>query len=110
MPEKNDRWQDRYSAWRVTNHGQEAFAEAEKIAVAAFRGGHRHYSMQMIVYVIRHERKMKYGPDEDGWKMNNNYTSYLAREILQRHPEFPEGFIELRSAARFEPGQQDMFA
>ncbi len=57
--------------------------------------GFKHYSMQMIVCVIRHHRHLRSGPGDDGWKVNNNYTSYLAREIMAAK-DLPDNFFEIR--------------
>lgn len=94
MPKKNDKWLDRYLEWRQTANGEEVFAEAWQIAQTMARRGFKHYSMQMIVYVIRHHRHLKTGPD-DGWKVNNNYTSYLARDVM-RSADLPDRFFETR--------------
>jgi len=95
MPKKNDKWLDRYIDWRETSNGEEVFTEACLIALSMASRGFKHYSMQGIVYVVRYHRHLKSGPSDDGWKVNNNYTSYLAREIMTAK-DLPENFFETR--------------
>ena len=96
MPEKNSNWEERYRRWRDTNHGAEVFEELEEAALKMYRMGFKQYSMQMIVYIVRYHRHLKTGKDEAGWKINNNFTSYLAREIAGRG-FVPNDFFEQRN-------------
>ena len=107
MPKKNDKWLNRYLDWRATSNGEEVYTEACLIALNMASRGFKHYSMQMIVYVIRHHRHLKSGPSDDGWKVNNNYTSYLAREIMTAK-DLPENFFETREEAIIQEPQVDM--
>ena len=96
MPKKNDKWLTRYRQWRGTTHGQEVFCQIGSVTLDMIRRGFDHYSMQMIVYVVRYHRHLKTGRDEEGWKVNNNFTSYLARDIMKSDDRIPDGFFELR--------------
>ena len=63
--------------------------------IAKLRGrGFRHYSMQTIVCVIRYHRAVKRGP-QDEYKINNNYVSFLARELIVAGA-VPAGFLQIR--------------
>ncbi len=45
----------------------------------------RHFGMKLIAERVRWETFFKYG-DDDYWKVNNNYTAYIARRLASRHP------------------------
>ena len=109
MPEKNDRWAERYRTWRQTLHGEEVFDAATKITRQIQAKGFKHYSMQAIIYIIRHRRHLRHGPDADDYKINNNFTSYLAREI-SRELDLPDDFFSVRGAASLVPlyGQAEL--
>lgn len=96
MPEKNDNHYKRYLQWRESDHGKEVYRRAKKIVKQMIDAGWTHYSAQMIVMTVRHKLNLATGADTDGWKVNNNYTSYLARELML-HPDIPGNFFETRN-------------
>ena len=58
--------------------------------------GRRRYSARTILHVIRWHRALESDPREDeGFKINNNYSSRYARMLITERPEF-EGFFSLR--------------
>lgn len=84
MPEK-------FHEWLVDNHHvYYAFVkEAFKVKGAGFK----HYSARTIIHVLRHHSAISETGGE--WKINNNYSPYLARLVMREYPEF-EGFFDLR--------------
>ncbi len=94
MPQKNNNWRDRYLEWRKTANGEAVHQEALALIAKIREKGFTHYSMQTIVCVIRHHRAVKRGP-EDEYKINNNYVSFLARELIVSGA-VPEGFLQIR--------------
>lgn len=87
--------QDKYNEWRKTKHGKRAFFEFCRIALLLLERGRKHYSSDAISHVIRFHRDI--GPDKDGFKMNDHYTAYMARELMGIgfHPNF-DSFFETR--------------
>lgn len=76
----------------------EAFeAEALKIRDLGFE----HYSSRMIIHYLRHMTNLEADPDGH-YKINDHLSPTLARDFLNKHPEIPEKFFELR-AAKVEP-------
>jgi hypothetical protein len=45
----------------------------------------RPFGMKLIAERVRWEIYFQYGAD-DRWKINNNYTAYIARRLANRHP------------------------
>ena len=96
MPPKNDNWKHQYAEWRLTPHGQLAIAALIDEARGMARRGYTHYSMQALVYIVRQHRHL---PTAEDYKLNNNYTRYLATEISAACPDLPPGFFASRDAA-----------
>ena len=98
MPKKNTKWLLVYEAWRLTDHGHEAFEAVKKLACDIHKLGFKHYSMQTIVCVVRHHRRIKTRDRFSDFKLNNNYSSYLARELMSLG-HLPAGFFQIRENA-----------
>jgi hypothetical protein len=60
--------------------------------------GRRHYGAKALAEWIRHHTGVV--TTGEPWKINNNYTSRLARKLLEDHPEEFTGFLELRRLKR----------
>lgn len=86
--------------WLPNNlHIWDAFvAEAFKIV----RKGFTHYSAKTIIHVLRHHSALHEAGGE--WKINNNYSPYLARLFVLRYPQYEElfEFRETKSLTRFK--------
>lgn len=65
----------------------------DDLAQDLIRRGWRHYSARAILHRIRWHFHVDQGNRE--WKCNNNWTPLLARNWLNRHPEYPK-FFEVR--------------
>ena len=92
MPSANDEHKDEYAAWRKKPHGVEVYAQFRQLAISWTQRRFSHYSAQGLVYEIRYHRRLKHGPDSDDYKIQNNYTKYLAREITNEGI-LPDGFF-----------------
>lgn len=79
-----------FSDWLQKNwHIWEAFEEAANKVRAR---GFQHYSARMIWYSIRHETALREGPNQHGWKLNNNFSPDAARlyMLVNNCPDFFE--------------------
>jgi hypothetical protein len=57
----------------------------------------RHFGMKQIAERVRFEVALTWEKDEDGFRVNNNYISYIGRMIAEKHPQIKE-FVEFRRA------------
>ena len=73
----------------------EVYDELRRMAYQLLRAGHKRYSVDAMLHVVRWHRAMA-GKDADGFKMNNNYAAFYAR-MLSQEPELSEMF-EMRKA------------
>lgn len=72
----------------------EIYTEFKKAAHKLRRAGHRRASAKLITEHLRWKSMVnpeRYG----GWKINNNFTSRLARLLIEEEPEFAT-FFSLR--------------
>lgn len=63
----------------------------EKFAMQLIGAGKTMLGSKMIMERIRWEISTG-SMDEDGFKINNNYTAYYSREFIKQHPEYREYF------------------
>lgn len=75
----------------MTSH-PEAMGLFERLALQASMSGRR-FGMKALAERVRWEYHVEKG--DESYKINNNFVSYIARELIRRHPEL-EAFIELR--------------
>lgn len=61
----------------------------------AHRRGFQHYGIQAIVERARWEVSMRWGPDTEGFKLNNDFTALYARKVMAENPDL-DGFFRLR--------------
>lgn len=73
----------------------QVFERLMEMALALLRQGHRQYSMRGLFEVLRWEYALK-TVDMSGFKLNNSYTSFYARELMLAEPRL-HGFFELRT-------------
>jgi hypothetical protein len=64
-----------------------------EMALELKRLGHERYSMKGIFEALRWETR--YSTNDLGLKVNNNYTAFAARDLMNQYPEL-EGFFALR--------------
>lgn len=57
----------------------------------------RRFGMKQIAERVRFEVALTWEPDEDGFRVNNNYISHFGRMIAEKHPRIKE-YVEFRRA------------
>jgi hypothetical protein len=77
--------------WIATHPRAMALFESMALRRAAVR---QPFGMKALVETVRWHHAIDTDQTEE-WKLNNNFTSYLARWLIDRHPEIAS-FIELR--------------
>ena len=90
----DDGYPDRFWIWlRQNRHVYRAFcAYAFRMAMK----GRTHYGAKTIVEVLRYETDLR--DSEQTFKLNNNYTSGLARLFMSEHGERYPKFFHLRDS------------
>lgn len=86
------RLRQRAADWITAN--PQAFALFERFALQMAERG-RSFGMKALAEKVRWEVMATWDKDADGYRLNNNLTAYLGRELVARHPEL-EPFIEFR--------------
>ncbi len=87
--------QGRFEEWLSSEDGREVEFQIVRRAKLLQARGWRRYGMKALWESIRYDRAVDIGPDADGWKLNNDFTSRMARHVMRRHPELA-GFFETR--------------
>lgn len=81
-----------FRQWLADNpHVWKLFVEFTQRVI---RRGHRRYSADAICHAIRWHVDIE-TRDDSGFKINNNYTAYLARRYERLYPQHA-GFFRLR--------------
>ena len=57
--------------------------------------GYRHYGIAAIVERARWEVDMRSAPDEQGFKINNDFKALYARKVMAEHRDL-DGFFRIR--------------
>lgn len=78
-----DRLERAYEAWRAAN--PEAFTLFLRYARQAQRRGRR-FGIALLTERVRWEAQMTWSKDAQGFKLNNNYRAYIARDLIARLP------------------------
>lgn len=91
---------EKYETWRTSADGRRVYAAIRDRALAMRRRGHRHYGIAALYEAARYDWTLAAGPDADGFRLNNNHRSRLARELMDAEPELRAFFAlrELRAA------------
>jgi len=87
---------EKYREWRQTPHGRIIYAEALRRALFLQTKGLQHLGVKFILESIRWDRLYHTGIDAEGFKVNNNTSSRLSREIMQEQPLLQD-FFETRA-------------
>jgi hypothetical protein len=88
----------KYEAWAASDYGKKVIATVIDRAMTIKALGWKQYSIATLWETIRWEYDTKFGPrpaDDDKFQMNNNWKPFVARQIMEEHPEF-DGFFETR--------------
>lgn len=91
-----DSLQAAYEVWRRQN--PHIYAAFKRSALALKTAGRKRYGAKAIAEHMRYHQAMQ--SQGDPWKINNNFVSRMARELLAEMPEEFEGFLELRKLQR----------
>lgn len=84
---------ERFNRW-LEDGGLAVYREFIAIARQLKDAGQEHYGAKSIMEILRYHRSIR-GPAGDTWKINNNYSSRLARKAMAECPELA-GFFSLR--------------
>lgn len=83
--------QERYEAFMAANPW--VLTECERLAANLIAKGQKRIGVKQLWEVIRYGYRDTFSAD---FKANNNYTSRVARDLIERHPSWSE-YIELRA-------------
>lgn len=97
MPKKNTKWLLVYEQWRRTDHGREIFNAIEVLAYQMRDLGFKHYSIRGLMYIVRYHCDVKAKDEMSDYALNNNYSSYLSRELMSLG-KLPAGFFPIRES------------
>lgn len=95
-PEEKDPIETAYREWLRTGDGATVARAIRDRALALARRGWKHYGIAALFEAARFDHDLDIGPDVDGWRLNNNHRSRLARDLMARYPEELGGFFETR--------------
>ena len=91
MQENNVSIQDQFE--RFHDENPRVFEELLQLARKLRGRGHRSYSMDALMHVVRFHRHID--TTDPDFKINNNYSSRYSRKMTNEHPEFV-GFFHTR--------------
>ena len=80
---------------RFLERHPEVYSEFKRIAGDLLAHGIRHYGAKAIMEVIRFHRAMSGQDAQEPFKINNNYTSRIARKLMDEDERFVD-FFEIR--------------
>lgn len=86
---------EQYERWKRSEHGLAVLAAARERALRLRHRGFKHYGIKCILEAIRFDFALQLGADDDGFKVNNNYSSRIARDLMASYPEL-SCFFETR--------------
>lgn len=69
----------------------------KKFSVMAYNAGFRHYSARGIFHRLRWHAYIDKSVDQDGFKINNNYSKDYAQKLMNEDPRFV-GFFRMRNS------------
>ena len=72
------------------------YAELKKLCLAARRTGIQRLGIRMLWERLRWHALIETTRPQDEWKLNNNYTRYYARLLMDQEPALKD-FFEIRS-------------
>ena len=87
--------EEKFTAWMRTPDGIHAYDNVRTRAFRLKERGWRHFGIKALWEAARYDRALELGPDVDGFKLNNNYSSRMARLLMDNEPGL-RGFFSLR--------------
>ena len=82
----------KYRVWLETH--QDVFALFEQYALVMLHVSRR-FGIGMICERVRWEVRTTWRNDDEGFKINNNWRAYIARDLIVKHPAL-EALLETR--------------
>lgn len=86
--------QERFDEWMATEDGRIVAERIGREALDMRAHGWKHYGVKPLWEIARHDGNLRVGPN-GGFKLNDHFTSRLARWLMAQYPEL-EDFFELR--------------
>ena len=81
--------------WEFHTQNPEVFRKLRELALQMRRRGLEQYSIKSLFEVLRWHHALETN-DPSGFKLNNNYTSFYARLLMEQEPDLKD-FFELRT-------------
>ena len=82
--------------WELVKEANPDFLDScYQLCLKAKRRGIKRWSADAMFHVLRWESALATDADDIGVKVNNNYSSLAARDLMDLHPDL-EGFFSLR--------------
>lgn len=72
------------------------YEELERIALTLKRSGVHRWGIKALWEVLRYELVLRTSSSAHSFRLNNNYTAYYARLLMETCPEL-DGFFETRT-------------
>lgn len=85
---------ERYAEWRATEDGAVVYNDVIARAITLRHRGYEHFGIAALWEAARYDRAVRVGPNA-GFKLNNDFRSRMAREIMADIPALA-GFFETR--------------
>lgn len=82
--------------WRWLRDNEHVYRAFKAYAFRMAMKGRKHYGAKTIVEVLRYETDLR--DSEVTFKLNNNYTSGMARLFMAEYGEQYPGFFQLRDS------------
>ncbi len=74
----------------------EVYRELRALALELLDRGRRRYGMKGLFEIVRWRRALRVS-DDDGFKLNNNFTAFFSRILMHNEPTLA-GFFALRES------------
>lgn len=86
--------QERFEAWLASPDGQRVASYIALRALDLHRRGFTHWGIHSLWELARYDGNLRVGP-EGSFRLNDHFTSRMARHLMRVHPELAS-FFELR--------------
>lgn len=93
-PKRRMSLDERFTAYDEAH--PEIYKAFKRLATDLLLRGRQRYGAGAIFEVIRYERALQGGVEDDGFKLNNSMRSRFARKLVAEDPRF-DGFFEFRT-------------
>ncbi len=98
MRTRNDEIREAYYAWDEAH--PEAWYSFVRFTFQLIRAGYKHGSAKAVVERIRWESTVNPQAFPEDFKINNNFTSFMARRFTSVYPEHGEFFFTRRQTSQ----------